>query len=122
MEKKAILELKTPVVTTNQVLNKLRIVVDYQKGGVNLFNGDYNNGGVYAYITPCSYSNGIVGQVITGKTHYDGYKILLKGLNRKSQKQIDLMAEKVLPYGQQIADLYSDAKHQEIYNLIMSIV
>lgn len=122
MEKKAILELKTPVVTTNQVLNKLRIVVDYQKGGVNWFSGNYHDGGVYVYITPCSYKDGIIGQVITGKTHCDGYKILLKGLNRKSQKQIDLMAEKVLPYGQQIADLYSDAGHQEIYNLIMSIV
>lgn len=117
------LELKQPITRAGgEPLNKLRINVDYQKGGVNYFSGDYNEGGVYVYIQPCTYNNGIVGTVITGKQHLDGYKILLKELNRKSQKQIDLMAEKVLPYAQQIADLYSDGRHQDIYNLVKSIV
>lgn len=117
------LELKQPITRAGgEPLNKLRLNVDYQKGGVNYFSGDYSGSGVYIYIQPCTYNNGIIGTVITGKQHLDGYKILLKELNRKSQKQIDLMAEKVLPYAQQIADLYSDGRHQDIYNLVKSIV
>ena len=123
MVKKMYLELKQPITRAGgEPLNKLRINVDYQKGGMNYFSGDYSESGVYIYIQPCTYNNGIVGTVITGKQHLDGYKILLKELNRKSQKQIDLMAEKVLPYAQQIADLYSDGRHQDIYNLVKSIV
>ena len=123
METKMYLELKQPITRAGgEPLNKLRVNVDYQKGGVNYFSGDYNESGVYIYIQPCTYNNGIIGTVITGKQHLDGYKILLKELNRKSQKQIDLMAEKVLPYAQQIADLYSDGRHQDIYNLVKSIV
>ena len=123
MDKKMYLELKQPITRAGgEPLNKLRINVDYQKGGVNYFSGDYSESGVYIYIQPCTYNNGIIGTVITGKQHLDGYKILLKELNRKSQKQIDLMAENVLPYAQHIADLYSDGRHQDIYNLVKSIV
>jgi hypothetical protein len=122
MENKTFIDLKKPVITgAGSTLDKLRIKVDYQKGGINYFSGDICKSGVYVYITPCSYENGIVGQTITGKTHQDGYKILLKELNRKSQKQIDLAAGKIMPYAQQISDLYSDAKHREIYELIKSI-
>ena len=123
MEKKIYLNLKTPISKGNgEFLNKLRINVDYQKGCVNYFSGDYSESGVYIYIQPCTYNNGIIGTAITGKQHLDGYKILLKELNRKSQKQIDLMAEKVMPYAGVIADLYSECKHRDIYNLIKSIV
>lgn len=122
MDKTIYVDLKTPIKTTSQLLNKLRLNVDYQREGVNYFTGDYNHGGVYIYITPCTHENGITGNVITGKQHCDGYKILLKEIGRKSQKQINLMAEKVLPYAQQIADLYSDARHQDVYNLIMSAI
>ena len=122
MEKKIYLNLSKPITTSSQLLNKLRIEVDYQKGGMNFFDGSINESGVYVYVTPCSYENGIVGQVISGNRHSDGYKILLKEIGRRSQKQIDLMAEKVLPYAQQIADLYSDGRHQDIYNLVKSIV
>lgn len=123
MEKKIYLNLKTPISKGNgEFLNKLRINVDYQKGGINYFNGEMCESGVYAYITPCTYENGIVGQVITGDQHKNGYKIMLKQINRKSQKQIDLMAEKVMPYAGVIADLYSEGKHRDIYNLIKSIV
>lgn len=122
MDKKIYVELKTPVnVGNNKQLNKLRINVDYQKDHINYFNGDIEEGGVYVYITPCTYENGCVGTVITGKQHNDGYKILVKEIGRKSQKQINLVSEKVFPYAQQIADLYSDARHQDIYNLIKSI-
>jgi hypothetical protein len=123
METKIYVDLKTPVNTgSGKILNKLRINVDHQKGGINYFSGEYSETGVYVYIQPCTNENGIVGTVITGKQHYDGYKILLKELGRKSQKQIDLMAAKVMPYAQQIADLYSDARHKDIYDLVKTAV
>ena len=103
-------------------LNELRINIDYQKGGVNYFSGNYSDSGVFVYLTPVHRGNGFEGFSITGKQHIDGYKILLKQINRKSQKQIELAAAKVLPYAQQIADLYSDMKHQDVYNLIKSIM
>lgn len=103
-------------------LNELRINVKYQKGGVNYFSGNYSDSGVYVFLTPVHRGNGFESSVITGSQHTSGYKILLKQINRKSQKQIDLAAAKVLPYAQQIADLYSDMKHQDVYNLIKSIM
>ena len=103
-------------------LNELRINVDYQKGGVNYFSGNYSDSGVYVFLTPVHRDGISISQTISGKQHVDGYKILLKQINRKSQKQIELAAAKVLPYAQQIADLYSDVKHQDVYNLIKSII
>lgn len=120
---KVYVALKTPIERAGSTpLNELRINVDYHKGGINYFNGDCEESGVRVYITPV-YRDGICcSQTISGNLHTDGYKILLKQINRRSQKQINLMAEKIFPYAQQIADLYSDRKHDEIYKLINSIV
>lgn len=115
--------LKTPINRAGrEALDELKISVDYQKGGVSYFSGNYSESGVYVYITPVHRSGGIISCTMLGQQHECGYKILMKPLNRKSQKQIDLMAEKVVPYAQQIADLYSDYKHNEVYNLIQSII
>jgi hypothetical protein len=122
MERKVYVNLKSPVNTGGgSIHNELRVEVDYQKGGFNWFTGDYSNSGVYVFLTPVSRGNGFEGFSITGSQHVNGYKILLKEIGRKSQKQIDLMAEKVLPHASQIADLYSDAKHKEIYDLITKL-
>lgn len=123
METKVYMTLKTPINSAGGTTkNELKIKVDYQKGGVNYFSGNYSDSGVFVYLTPVHRGNGFEGFSITGKQHIDGYKILLKQINRKSQKQIELAAAKVLPYAQQIADLYSDMKHQDVYNLIKSIM
>ena len=61
-------------------------------------------------------------QTILGAQHVCGYKVMLKAINRKSQKQIDIMADKILPYAQQIADLYSDGRHQDVVKLINDII
>jgi len=123
MDTKIYVALKTPIVRGGHLdtLDELRINVDYQKGGCNWFTGDMESNGVYVYLTPTHRNNGCVSQTIDGNMHNSGYKILVKELGRKSQKQIDLAAEKVMPYAQQIADLYSDRKHQDVYNLIKSI-
>ena len=115
--------LKTPIEKgSGETLDKLCVNIDYHKGGVNYFSGDVSDSGVYVFITPCTYENGIFGCVITGNMHKDGYKILLKQINRKSQKQIDLMVEKVLPHAQEIADLYSAMRHDKVYELIQKLI
>lgn len=123
METKIYVELKNPINSGGgSILNELRIKVDYQKGGVNYFSGNYSDSGVYVFLTPVHRGDCFESFAITGSQHTSGYKILLKQINRKSQKQIELAAAKVLPYAQQIADLYSDVKHQDVYNLIKSII
>lgn len=125
METKVFVELKNPIRVTGgnpDGLNELRINVDYQKAGYNYFSGTPSEGGVYVYITPVRRGNMFISHVVTGNQHESGYKILLKPLNRKSQKQIDLMAAKVLPKAQQIADLYSEYKHREVYNFIKQLI
>ena len=123
MHSKVFVDLKTPISTgTGSSLKQLRVMVDYEKGGINYFSGNVYESGVKVYLTPCTLTNGVVTQTILGEQHVCGYKVMLKQINRKSQKQIDLMAEKILPYAQQIADLYSDARHQEVVKLINDII
>jgi len=122
MHKKVFVDLKTPIISGGGTeLKQLRVMVDYEKGGINYFSDSIYKSGVKVYITPCTLTNGIVTQIMLGGQHECGYKIMLKQINRKSQKQIDIMAEKILPYAQQIADLYSDSRHQEIVKLITDI-
>jgi hypothetical protein len=122
METKVYVSLKTPIAHVGNTYDELRINVGYQKGGVNYFSGNIENSGVFVYLTPVHRSGISVGQTICGDQHISGYKILCKPLNRKSQKQINLVAEKVLTHASEIADLYSDYKHREVVNLIKTLV
>ena len=123
METKSYTKLKRPINRAGgEPLDELKINIDYQKGGYNYFSGNLNESGVYTYITPIHRGNGFCSQSILGDQHSCGYKIFLKELNRKSQKQINLMAEKVIPHSQEIADLYSDYKHRVVYDLIKKLI
>ena len=124
MEVTKYVRLKTPIVRGSHLdtLDELMVRVDYQKGGFNyFFSGSVESSGVYVYLTPVHRANGFISQTIDGKTHNMGYKILIKELNRKSQKQINIAAELILPHAQEIADLYSTGEHMEVYNLIKEI-
>lgn len=115
--------LIAPIIRPNgEPLDNLRINIDYQKGGINYFTGNYCDSGVYVYFTPCIVGNGFISTTISGNTHIDGYKILLKPIGRKSQKQIEIMAGKILPHAQEIARMYSEAKHSEIYDYVKMLV
>ena len=123
MEVTKYVKLKAPIVRGIHLdtLDELRVRVDYQKGGFNYFSDDMESGGVYVYLTPVHHGNGFISQTIDGKTHNMGYKILIKELNRKSQKQINIVAELIIPKAQEIADLYSTGNHREVYNFIKEI-
>ena len=122
METRVYVSLKTPIKSASSVYDELRINVAYQKGGINYFSGNIEQSGVFVYLTPVHRDGICVGQTICGDQHVSGYKILCKPLNRKSQKQINLVAEKVLKHANEIADLYSDYKHREVFNLIKTLV
>ena len=123
-ETKVFAKLNSPIIRSGcrDALDELKIMVDYQKAGYNYFSGNFNEGGVYVYFTPVHRSGMITSQSLLGELHECGYKILLKPLNRKSQKQINLMAEKVIPHAQEIADLYCVAKHREIYDKVKQLI
>jgi hypothetical protein len=113
--------LKNPIAGGHGPLDKLKVEIDYQKGGFSVLSGEYSDSGVYAYLTPCSHENGITSTYINGDLHTMGFKILLKKMGRKSQKQINIVAELIMPKAQEIADLYSTGNHREVYNLIKEI-
>ena len=115
--------LKEPIASgrSSEPLNKLKVEIDYSKQGWSCLCGEPYKGGIYIYLTPCRHDNGVTGTFWNGDTHTMGYKILLKEMGRKSQKQIDLARELIMPYAQQIADYYSKKMHEAVYKLIMKI-
>jgi hypothetical protein len=115
--------LKEPIASgrPSEPLNKLKVEIDYSKQGWSCLCGEPYKGGIYIYLTPCRHENGVTGTFWNGDIHTMGYKILLKEMGRKSQKQIDLAASIIMPKAQEIADLYSTGNHREVYNLIKEI-
>ena len=113
--------LKKPIAGGHGPLDKLKVEIDYQKGGFSVLSGEYSDGGVYVYLTPCAHENGITSTYINGDLHTMGFKILLKKMGRKSQKQIDLAASLIIPYAQQIADYYSKREYDAVHKLIMKV-
>lgn len=121
MNNEKYVKLKKPIIRNNKGLDdldELRIRVEYQKGGWNIFTGDSENGGVYAYVTPVHRGNCFVSTTIDGNIHNMGYKILLKELGRKSQKQIGIAVERIMPFAEVIADNYGEGNHKQVYNII----
>jgi len=121
MNNEKYVKLKKPIIRNNKGLDdldELRIRVEYQKGGWNIFTGDSENGGVYVYVTPVHRGNCFVSTTIDGNIHNMGYKILLKELGRKSQKQIDIATERIMPFAEVIADNYGEGNHKQVYNII----
>lgn len=116
-------KLKKPIVRGQHLdtLDELKICVDYQKGGYNYYTGELESNGVYVYLTPVHRTNWSVGSTIDGNMHNSGYKVLIKELGRKSQKQINLVAEAVFPKAEQIADYYSERQHQAVLGLLKEL-
>lgn len=114
--------MKKPIVRPQlDTLDELRVRVDYQKGGYNYYTGNVESNGVYVYLTPVHRTNWSVGSTIDGNMHNSGYKVLIKELGRKSQKQINLVAEAVFPKAEQIADYYSEQQHQAVLGLLKEL-
>ena len=103
-----------------EALDELKIRVRYDKGGY------YGKRGVYAYITPVHREKINERSVIEtctmlGDMHESGFKALLRELGRKSQKVEDELAVKVETKADEIADLWNEYKHNEIYNMLIAM-
>jgi hypothetical protein len=119
MNNEKYVKLSKPIVRNGlDTLDELSIRIDHQKPSFNYFYGGYDKGGVYVYLTPVHRENGFVSQTIDGNTHNMGYKILIKELGRKSQKQIDIAVERIMPFAETIGEVYGEGNHQQVYNLI----
>lgn len=119
METTKFVKLPNAIPGGHEPLDKLKIEVDYQKGGFSVLTGEYSDNGIYVYITPCSYNNGVTGTFINGELHTMGFKIFLKGFGRKSQKQINIAAERIMPFAEEIAKLYDKKDYHGIHALVV---
>ena len=97
-------------------LDELRISVDYEKGGYSYFSGEMNRRGIYVYIKPIHRAKGMISTRLLSDTYSNGYKVFIKELSRKSQKQIDEVFNKInnVDFIQEITLLYSNKLNNEL--------
>lgn len=104
--------------------DELRIHVGYEKGGYNYFSGNTHKRGIYVYITPVCRNGISVSTMILGSVYECGYKLFLKEVGRKNQKQEDLIFSKIenSTLKDEIADLYQKQQYHVINKKIMDII
>lgn len=103
-------------------INNIAISVSYLKGGINYFNYKHENRGIYVTINP---------EKITHESGYTtrsfmmfsngSFKVCVRVLNRKSQKQINEIAEKIAPHVNEIAQYVEVGDKQSVYDLLMRV-
>ena len=101
-------------------LDELKITVSYEKGGFNYWNGQEDKRGIYAYFKPIYRYNGIESCILLGDQRESGFKVFIKSLARKSQKQIDNVFSAIMPEAKHFTDLYELGAYQQIVNEIFS--
>ena len=99
--------------------NILAIEVDYYKGGFNPFTGKQEGRGVYVHVRPEKVENNCRSFNPFGEFTF---KILVKNLNRKSQKQIDMVGEKIAPHIDGLVAIAETKDKRAFYDKVMSIV
>ena len=108
MKKEFFAKLTTPILYNNETLDELKVYVDYEKEGGNAMYGSYDDGGIYVYLKPVHREGCVTTYSFLGNKYESGFKYLVKPLNRKSQKQIDLAAAKIEPLVNDFAKLWDE--------------
>ena len=62
--------------------------------------------------------NGMICESFVG---FSGIKFLVKELGRKSDKQQELLWNKILPHTRQLADLFEKGEYQSIMNMLNNL-
>jgi hypothetical protein len=75
--------LRMPVKVPTEDVTNIEVHVDYQKGGTNMLTGDFNAGGIYAYVSPLAIKDGFETRVL-----FRGRKVRLVECNRLNRKAI----------------------------------
>ncbi len=91
MEREVFVKFQNPI----KNLNELKVSVDYQKGGMNYFNGNMEQSGIYVYLTPTERTKYGFRTIISGNKKEMGFKIFIRPLSRKSQKAITEVFNKI---------------------------
>ena len=111
----------------DDVLDKLSISVDYEKGGWSCFTGDINERGIYVYVTPTRIDThefkGHISHsrhtIITGNKRLSGFKVLVMPLNRKSTKALDIYYNKVGKVVDKVVEEFVNGNYANVAKLLM---
>ena len=69
--------------------NELEISIDYQKAQTNLFNGNFESGGLYVYIKPIKREREVVSCTLLGSsTLVNGFKVKAIEMSRNNRKKV----------------------------------
>lgn len=123
---KPIPPMKTDV-REDSVLDKLSVEIGYEKGGWSCFTGDLNDRGIYVYVRPTRIEehefNGKTfvtrKTVISGNKKLNGFKVLIKPLTRKSEKQLDIIYNKVGKVIDEVVTAYVNEDYAKVAQLLM---
>lgn len=116
MELEVFVKFQNPI----KNLNELRVSVDYQKGGMNYFNGNMEQGGIYVYLTPTERTKYGFRTIISGNKKEMGFKIFIRPLGRKSQKAIEEVFNKINQ--NELLEKVTNYFEQELYSDIVRII
>lgn len=111
----------------DSVLDKLSVTVDYEKGGWSCFTGDLNDRGIYVYVKPTQLINHVYNgktfvtrkTVISGNRKLSGFKVFIKPLTRKSEKQLDIIYNKVGQVIDEVVAAYVNEDFTKVAELLM---
>ena len=98
----------------------VKIVIDYEIGGMNYFSGSVNRRGIYIYITPVQRSEHGETVALFGNAQESGFKIMLEELQRKSQKRLDFWEAKTGGRARELAELYLAGKYEILSQIVKS--
>lgn len=97
--------------------NALELSVSHQKTCYNWATGDKEIGGIYVNFRPMQVSENCQSFVMFDNS---AFKIRVQELERKSQKKINTVLEKVNQHKNLLLDLFKENRRQDIFNLVKS--
>lgn len=105
----------------------MKISISYDKGGYNYFNSKIDRRGVYVHFKPVLRQDTGLGFrsercTITGNVYESGFKVFLKELGRRSEKQENHFFELIEPNKEKFAQLWNEYKLNEIYDMVQTII
>lgn len=101
---------------------QIKVELSYQLGGINYFTYKKESRGLYLHITPVEVRDCGNGMICESFVGFSGIKFLVKELGRKSDKQQELLWNKILPHTRQLADLFEKGEYQSIMDKLNELL
>lgn len=113
-------EILVPIEPIGKI-NNLRIYVSHCKGGFNVFHGTQEERGVFVFLIPVEYVNGIYSQMICQDPLHSGFKVLAKPTGRRNAKAEEKVWNAIKGHTDEIAKMFRASKFTEVCDLIVSL-